>query len=64
VVYSVTPRLKYMSMSENDQPLERFAFKGRFGASVPVAPPAKEASHEEVDAFVKSILGLAKGEKK
>lgn len=49
---------------EDDRPQTRFVFKGRFGAAVPMTPPAAEASHEEVDAFVKSILGLAKDAKK
>jgi hypothetical protein len=53
-----------MSTLEDVQPQARFVFKGRFGAAVPVALPAVEASHEEVDAFVKSILGLAKDAKK
>lgn len=49
-----------MSSSENNQPEARFQFRGKFGVSPPVSPPIEEASHEEIDAFVKSILGLSK----
>lgn len=49
-----------MSSLEGDEPKVKFEFKGKFGASPSAPLPAEEASHEEVDAFVKSILGLTK----
>lgn len=52
-----------MSSSENDQPEPKYEFKGRFGAASSASPSFDEASHEEIDAFVKDILGLAKDKK-
>jgi hypothetical protein len=42
----------------------RYEFKGRYGAAVPSIPLPTEASHDEVDAFVKQILGLLNEDKK
>jgi hypothetical protein len=52
-----------MSSLEGDEPKARFEFKGKFGAAPSASMPVEEASHEEVDAFVKSILGLTKEKK-
>jgi hypothetical protein len=49
-----------MSSSEGDESKAKYEFKGRFGATPSVARPIAEASHEEIDAFVKEILGLTK----
>jgi hypothetical protein len=49
-----------MSSLEGDEPKVRFEFKGKFGAAPSTPMPDEEASHEEIDAFVKSILGLTK----
>jgi len=52
-----------MSLFEGEEDKAKFVFKGRFGAA-PAPPSAiEEASHEEVDAFVKGILGLDKHKK-
>lgn len=52
-----------MSSPEGDEPTVKFEFKGKFG-SAPTAPlPVEEASHEDIDAFVKHILGLNKEQK-
>ena len=49
-----------MSSSEGDEQGTKYEFKGKFGAN-PLAPhPIREASHEEMDAFVKQTLGLTK----
>ncbi len=45
---------------EGDEPRAKYEFKGKFGAAPKVSQPIEEASHEEIDAFVKSILGLTK----
>ena len=51
-----------MSSSEDDEQRTRYEFKGRFGA-IELAPhPTEEASHFEVDAFVRDILGLTKSQ--
>ena len=49
-----------MSSLEGDEPRAKYQFKGKFGPAPKVSPPLAEASHEEVDAFVKGILGLTK----
>jgi hypothetical protein len=49
-----------MSSLEGDGPKAKFEFKGKFGAPLSAPLPVEEASHEDVDAFVKSILGLTK----
>ena len=49
-----------MSSLEGDGPKAKYEFKGRFGAVSSASPSIAEASHEEIDAFVKSILGLTK----
>lgn len=49
-----------MSSSDGDQPKARYEFKGRFGAALSTVQSFDEASHEEIDAFVKEILGLSK----
>jgi hypothetical protein len=49
-----------MSSSEDDEQGTRYEFKGKFGKNPPISHPIAEASHEEVDAFVKHILGLTK----
>lgn len=49
-----------MSSLEGDEPKAKFNFKGKFGAPPSIPLPVEEASHEEIDAFVKSILGLTK----
>jgi len=38
----------------------KYEYKGRFGAAPMASKPMEEASHEEIDAFVKNILGLTK----
>jgi hypothetical protein len=38
----------------------KYEYKGRFGAAPSASPSIVEASHEEIDAFVKNILGLTK----
>ena len=41
----------------------RYIFKGRFGAILSTSYTVPEATHEEVDAFVRQILGLANNSK-
>jgi hypothetical protein len=60
MVYSVCLTKGLMSSLEGDGPKVKWEFKGRFGASPSASPPIAEASHEEIDAFVKNILGLVK----
>jgi len=48
-----------MSTAKDDQSSAKYYFKARYGAEssrVPVSEP----SHEEIDAFVKGVLGLTK----
>jgi hypothetical protein len=52
-----------MSSLEGDEPKVRYEFKGKFGAAPSAPLPIEEASHEEIDAFVKNILGLTKEKK-
>jgi hypothetical protein len=52
-----------MSSSESDQPEAKYEFKGKFGAAPSAVPLFEEASHEDIDTFVKNILGLAKDKK-
>jgi hypothetical protein len=52
-----------MSSSESDQPEAKYEFKGKFGAASSGSLSFDEASHEEIDSFVKDILGLAKDKK-
>ena len=47
-----------MSTEENGQ-TQRYVFKARFGAVSPSAPAQEEPSHDEINAFVNEILGLA-----
>lgn len=49
-----------MSSLEGDKPIAKWEFKGRFGEAPSASTPIVEASHEEIDAFVKHILGLVK----
>lgn len=49
-----------MSSLERDEPKAKYEFRGRFGAVSSASPSIVEASHEEIDVFVKSILGLTK----
>ncbi|MGD0395909.1 MAG: hypothetical protein ABSB26_03255 [Nitrososphaerales archaeon] len=49
-----------MSSSEGDEQGPKYEFKGKFAANPPASHPILEASHEEVDAFVREILGLTK----
>jgi len=48
-----------MSSLENAGPTTKYEFKGRFGAPV-TNPQVEEPTHEEIDRFVKSMLGLTK----
>lgn len=49
-----------MSWLEGDKPIAKWEFKGKFGQAPSASPPIVEASHEEIDAFVRHILFLAK----
>jgi hypothetical protein len=53
-----------MSSLEGDQPIAKWEFKGKFGQAPSASPPIAEASHEEIDAFVRHILGLVKEKEK
>jgi len=46
-----------MSLLESGGQKERYVFRGRFGTA-PSYQTAEEPTHEEVDRFVKGILGL------
>jgi len=46
-----------MSLSEEGGESSKFQFKGRFGVAS-AAIPSEEPTHEEIDRFVKNILGL------
>ena len=59
-IFGLTLSGARMSSLEGDEPKVRFEFKGKFGAAPSTPMPDEEASHEEIDAFVKSILGLTK----
>jgi hypothetical protein len=48
-----------MSSLEKEEPKAKYEFRGRFGAA-PSASQAEEPTHEEIDHFVKGILGLVK----
>jgi hypothetical protein len=52
-----------MSSLEGGEPQAKYEFKGKFGAAPSAPSPVEEASHEEIDAFVKNILGLTKEKK-
>jgi len=47
-----------MSSSGGEEPRTTYQFKGRFGAAPSTSLPIQEASHEEVDRFIRDILGL------
>ena len=49
-----------MTSLEGDKPTSKWEFKGKFGAAPSTSPPMVEASHEEIDVFVRNILGLHK----
>lgn len=49
-----------MSSSEDDEQGTKYEFEGEFGAKPLTSRPIREASHEEVDAFVRHILSLTK----
>jgi len=49
-----------MSNMEGEQEKAKYLFKGWYGAK-PSMAPARETTHEEINDFVKEILGLAKG---
>jgi hypothetical protein len=51
-----------MSGTEGEPETQKFVFKARYGATA-TGPDRSEASHEEVDAFVRSILGVDKNKK-
>ena len=53
-----------MSLDKNGQTQTKYVFKARFGAVSPSMPAAEESSHEEIDGFVKGILGLTTDKKK
>ncbi|MGD0318911.1 MAG: hypothetical protein ABSB56_04375 [Nitrososphaerales archaeon] len=53
-----------MASLEGDEPKAKYEFRGRFGGAPRVSQPVVEVSHEEIDAFVKSILGLTKDTEK
>ena len=59
LVYCVAPFQVLMSSLENAGPTTKYEFKGRFGAPV-TNPQVEEPTHEEIDRFVKSMLGLTK----
>jgi hypothetical protein len=52
-----------MSSLDGDQPKAEGELKGEPGAAPSPPSPIKEASREEIDAFVKRALGLIKEEK-
>jgi hypothetical protein len=60
MVYSVCLMNGLMSSLEGDEPKAKYEFKGKFGAPMSASPPIVEASHEEIDVFVKNILGLVR----
>ena len=49
-----------MSSMGGDEPKVKYEFRGKFGGAPKVSQLIVEASHEEIDVFVKSILGLTK----
>ena len=49
-----------MSNIEGEPEKAKYLFKGWYGAK-PSMAPARETTHEEINDFVKEILGLAKG---
>jgi hypothetical protein len=49
-----------MSSSEGDEQKTKYEFKDKLGPDPLIPHPTAEASHEEVDAFVRHILGLTK----
>gem|GEM_PF-355289 len=59
-VYSVFPLNGRMSSLEGDEPKAKYEFRGKFGGAPRASQPVVEVSHEEIDTFVKSILGLTK----
>jgi hypothetical protein len=48
-----------MPSLENAGPTTKYEFRGRFGAPA-TYPQVEEPTHEDIDRFVKSILGLTK----
>jgi hypothetical protein len=48
-----------MSSLEYAGPRTKYEFRGRFGAPA-ASVQAEEPTHEEIDRFVKGILGLSK----
>jgi len=49
-----------MSSFEGEEAQTKYQFRGKFGAA-PTGPlKVEEATHEEIDRFVKDILGLDK----
>jgi hypothetical protein len=48
-----------MSSLENGGPQTKYEFRGRFGAA-PSTAQTEEVPHEEIDHFVRGILGLIK----
>jgi hypothetical protein len=48
-----------MSTAKDDTPSAKYYFKARYGAE-PSRVPISEPSSEEIDAFVKGVLGLTK----
>jgi hypothetical protein len=59
-----TPRNPFlMSTAKDDTPGAKYYFKAKYGAE-PSRLPVSEPSHEEIDAFVKGVLGLTKDKEK
>jgi hypothetical protein len=52
-----------MSATKDDTPSAKYYFKAKYGAE-PSRVPVSEPSHEEIDAFVKGVLGLTKDKEK
>ena len=47
-----------MSSASGDDHAAKFEFKGKYGAQPNGTHTPAEASHEEIDAFVREILGV------
>ena len=52
--------------AETDAPQAKYVFKARYGMTIPARPttPDEEPSREDIDVFVRNILGLKKDEPK
>ncbi len=49
--------------TESEVQQTKFVFKARYGAAVPKTVPRDEPTHEDIDDFVRSILGLKPDQK-